>query len=349
MSENEKSFPWDDLDEDREYNADDFGAYYASLFSPGVLATANFGSALQVTESASLGMRVKYSAGAAFSTFGRGYIHTLDEEVDIPIASTLQDRVDSVVVQFNKSERDAFFVYKQGDISVTRTDTIFEIQMAQITISKNATQITNANIKDMRADKTVCGYATPYGDANVGDITAQFEAWFEAFKGKLGEDPATNLQQQIDTLNDKVVHNTGDESISGNKTFTDTVSVKNLEVTEGANVKSLVASEGISSKIYESKTATASIEFQYFRVGNMVTMTTHTLVGIAQATTYNIPVGFRPYNNGGNPIYEQVFSSGATAILRSSNATWQPRASGGVGTGLWATTTYPTNDDFPTS
>lgn len=111
----------------------------------------------------------------------------------------------------------------------------------------------------------------------------------------------------------------------------------------------LSVSGGVSSKIYGTKTATPSFEAQYFRVGNMVTMTTHTIVGIAQTTSYPIPAGFRPYNDGANPLFEQQFSSGATAILRSSNATWQPRSSGGIGAGLYATTTYPTNDPFPTS
>ena len=129
----------------------------------------------------------------------------------------------------------------------------------------------------------------------------------------------------------------------------DNVSTKSLTVDRTAQIGSLSVSRGVSSKIYETKHTTPSFEAQYFRVGNMVTMTTHTIVGIAQTTYYDIPVGFRPYNNGTNPLFEQQFSSGATAILRSSNATWQPRSSGGIGANLYATTTYPTNDPFPTS
>lgn len=200
MTSNEKSFPWDDHNGDREYSSDEFAEFFSTLFKPGVVATANFGTGLQITESASLGMRVKFGSGEAFSSFGRNYVHDKDEEVTVPIASTLQDRTDSVAIQFNKSQREAFFVYKESDTTVTRTDSIFELQIAKILVPKNSTQITNANITDMRANESVCGYFSPHGKLNTGDITAQFVAWFNDFKGKLGTDPATNLQLQVDSL-----------------------------------------------------------------------------------------------------------------------------------------------------
>ncbi|WP_195362733.1 hypothetical protein [Lactococcus lactis] len=221
MTSNERSFPWDDHNGDREYSSDEFAEFFATLFKPGVVVTANFGSGLQITESASLGMRVKFGAGEAFSSFGRNYVHDKDEEVTVPIASTLQDRTDSVAIQFNKSQREAFFVYKESDTTVTRTDSIFELQIAKILVPKNSTQITNANITDMRANESVCGYFSPHGKLNAGDITTQFIAWFEDFKGKLGTDPATNLQLQINDLDSRAVHNTGDEDIAGKKSFED--------------------------------------------------------------------------------------------------------------------------------
>ena len=231
MTSNERSFPWDDHNGDREYGSDEFAEFFSTLFKPGVVATANFGSGLQIKESASLGMRVVFGAGEAFSSFGRNYVHDKDEEVTIPIASTLQDRTDSVAIQFNKSEREAFFVYKESDTTVTRTDSIFELQIAKIVVPKNSTQITNANITDMRANETVCGYFSPHGKLNAGEITAQFIAWFDDFKGKLGTDPATNLQLQIDDLDSKTVHKTGDENIDGNKNFTGDTEMNNLELT----------------------------------------------------------------------------------------------------------------------
>ncbi len=215
MTSNERSFPWDDHNGDREYSSDEFAEFFSTLFKPGIVATANFGSGLQITESASLGMRVKFGAGEAFSSFGRNYVHDKDEEVTVPIASTLQDRTDSVAIQFNKSQREAFFVYKESDVTVTRTDSIFELQIAKILVPKNSTQITNANITDMRANESVCGYFSPHGKLNAGDITAQFKSeleangilfsqWFETIKDQLSEDAAGHLQNQLNSLDSKV-------------------------------------------------------------------------------------------------------------------------------------------------
>ncbi|RZI47974.1 hypothetical protein [Lactococcus kimchii] len=209
MATNEKSFPWDDHGGDREYGSDDFGEFFSILFKPGVVPNASNGNALQITESGSLGMRVKFSAGAAFSAFGRTYIHTLDEEVTVPLASTLQDRTDSIVIQFNKSQREALLLYKEADVTVTRTSTIFELQIAKILVPRNGTKIVNANITDMRADEKVCGYYGPNGILKTGDLLAQFKSqleangivfseWFATVKADLQVE-LTNMENFMDT------------------------------------------------------------------------------------------------------------------------------------------------------
>lgn len=288
MTSNERSFPWDDHNGDREYSSDEFAEFFSTLFKPGIVATANFGSGLQITESASLGMRVKFGAGEAFSSFGRNYVHDKDEEVTVPIASTLQDRTDSVAIQFNKSQREAFFVYKESDTTVTRTDSIFELQIAKILVPKNSTQITNANITDMRANESVCGYFSPHGKLNAGDITAQFIAWFEDFKGKLGTDPATNLQLQINDLDSRAVHNTGAEDIAGKKNFVDDARFKNITVS-GAITQPYIST---SFAIGYGLSVTAK------RVGNLVTITfkgsNTTTLGSGASPTEKIPLGYRP-------------------------------------------------------
>lgn len=272
MTSNERSFPWDDHNGDREYGSDEFAEFFSTLFKPGIVATANFGSGLQIKESASLGMRVVFGAGEAFSSFGRNYVHDKDEEVTVPIASTLQDRTDSVAIQFNKSQREAFFVYKEADTTVTRTDSIFELQIAKILVPKNSTQITNANITDMRANESVCGYFSPHGKLNAGDITAQFIAWFDDFKGKLGTDPATNLQLQINGLDSRTVHNTGDEDIAGKKNFTDDSKMKNLELTgalKRANDVNWTIVPGSSNRAeYMRRGDTVTIRWNFVSAGN---------------------------------------------------------------------------------
>lgn len=314
MGTNERSFPWDDLNGDRQYNSDDFAEFFATLFKPGVVATANSGSALQITESASLGMRIKFCAGEAFSGFGRNYIHDKDEEVIVPIASTLQDRTDSAVIQFNKSHREGIFLYKEGDITVTRTDTIFELQIAKILIPKNSTQVTKANITDMRANEAVCGYVSPHGKLNVGDIDAQYVAWFENFKGKLGTDPATNLQMQVDgkATDDKVVHLDGDETITGKKTFTDKatftdITVSKIESLDDTDIATINATNAPSAKVsYMRRNGTVHITAG----GNWGTFEKGK--GLAKAT---LPAGFRPPVEWGAGIGPMGGNSGLTASI----------------------------------
>lgn len=133
-----------------------------------------------------------------------------------------------------------------------------------------------------------------------------------------------------------VVHKTGDESIGGKKTFTDDMTVKNIS-----------ASGSLTSKIVSTKIESPAIKHTFVRTGNMVTLTTETKTGIAQTTSYDIPSGYRPFNDGSDPIYEQVLSGGKSAIIRSSVATWQPRVSAGLDAGLFGTISWPTKDSFP--
>lgn len=138
------------------------------------------------------------------------------------------------------------------------------------------------------------------------------------------------------TSGGNVVHKTGDESIGGKKTFTDDMTVKNIS-----------ASGSLTSKIVSTKIESPAIKHTFVRTGNMVTLTTETKTGIAQTTSYDIPSGYRPFNDGSDPIYEQVLSGGKSAIIRSSVATWQPRVSAGLDAGLFGTISWPTKDSFP--
>jgi len=138
------------------------------------------------------------------------------------------------------------------------------------------------------------------------------------------------------TSGGNVVHKTGDESVGGKKTFTDDMTVKNIS-----------ASGSLTSKIVSTKMESPAIKHTFVRTGNMVTLTTETKSGIAQTTAYDIPSGYRPFNDGTDPIYEQVLSGGKSAIIRSSVATWQPRVSAGLDAGLFGTISWPTKDSFP--
>lgn len=227
----QKSFPFADNDGDREYNDTDFAEFYGALFTNGVFM--NLGNALQVSQSPTLGMRVNIGAGAAMLN-GRIYFNTETTALTIPVASTMQDRTDSVVIRLDLAQRTIEMMYKSSDVSIIRNDMTYELQLATITVPKNANSVSDANIVDKRANDAVCGYASPFEKVNVSGLENQyqqmlqdilddalstsdknksdqqdvmqrnqslFQEWFNKLDKQLSGDVATNLQKQINKLN----------------------------------------------------------------------------------------------------------------------------------------------------
>jgi hypothetical protein len=232
------SFPWNDVHGDRLYDADDFMRFFAAFLKTGVVMSYKGGLRVR---SAQDGMNIQVGSGSSVIE-GRSYLNDADIGIQVNVASSIQDRVDSIVLRMDKNARTTQLFYKPGDTTVARNDTTYELQLAKISVKTNATQITDADITDMRSDFTVCGWSTPFDNINVDGIVDQykeifeqkdleFQAWFKNLKKQLDDNQASNLQNQIDNLgNEKandheVVHKTGDESIAGKKTFTGNVEV----------------------------------------------------------------------------------------------------------------------------
>ena len=215
---------------DREYSAEDVALFFSNLYRNGVVMPVK--NALQIKPASTGGMRVVVSAGAA-NINGYQFMNTEDFAIEIAVASASQSRTDSIGIQHNLGERESKIYYKQGDVSVTQQDDVWELQLAQINVIRNAVEITASNIKDMRADKTVCGYATPYMDVPVSGLEQQyqdmlqhvfeefeakaqqnqtdletllagqqtmFQDWFSGLQTQLDENQAANLQNQISKL-----------------------------------------------------------------------------------------------------------------------------------------------------
>lgn len=278
----EWSFPFADVDGDRMYSDTDFSEFYSHLFTNGIFMT--IGSGLKISESASLGMRVRVGSGALVIN-GRHYLNTEESEMQIPVASPLQDRVDSIVVKLDLSNRSMQLVYKQSDITVIRTDTIYEMQIAKIAVARNTTQIINANITDTRGDSNVCGYSSPYEKVEVGNLLDQFEseldqnknvfeAWFQNLKDQLDDNQATNLQNQIDAINSSIAQKEIPDGANLDEYKTEgEFSKKTPTVVTGApegvtgafrlSVRTMLGSSGVFQTLYDYATRA-----MYYRIGN---------------------------------------------------------------------------------
>lgn len=195
------SFPFQDVDGDRMYSDKDFADYYATLFKDGV--TMPVGNALQVVQSSGGGMNLIVKSGGSILK-GRVYLNTDDLALSVPVASNMQDRIDSIVVRLDITGRQITLAYKQGNTSVERTDLVWELQLATITVPRNAVNITNANITDKRADDSVCGYSSPFEKVSVSGLEQQYEAMlqqaFDSFQGA-ANDNQDSLEQLLTDQN----------------------------------------------------------------------------------------------------------------------------------------------------
>jgi hypothetical protein len=209
----------DDGTYDRAYTSADWAKYFENIFRNGVMMSV--GEALRVTAADSVGMRVVVKAGSA-SLKGYQYINTSAFAVPIDVASSTQDRTDSIVVRHDLNARQAYVAVKKGNVSVERSTEVYEIQLATVKVPRNSSGISADLITDKRPDAKVCGYSTPFANVSVSGLEAQYEAMlkkivetnktsyekilndFKNYVAKAQTDMDSNIEEIIRTGNGKV-------------------------------------------------------------------------------------------------------------------------------------------------
>jgi len=108
-------------------------------------------------------MQVKINPGGAM-IFGHFYLNDEEEIIDIDIADGELNRIDRIVLRYDKYERSIKTVVIKGTpalnpVAPTRLETNeqFDLVLADIYVPKAATSITTSNITDMR-ESELCGY-----------------------------------------------------------------------------------------------------------------------------------------------------------------------------------------------
>lgn len=273
------SFPWNDVNGDRLYDASDFMRFFAAFLKTGVVMS--FKDGLRV-RSAQNGMNIQVGAGSAVID-GGSYMNNETIAIQINVASSAQDRTDSVVLRMDKNARDTYLYYKPSDTTVVRNDIIFELQLAKISVKMNAARITDADITDMRSDPTVCGWSTPFDNINVDGIVDQykeifeqadvdFQAWFQNLKDQLDDNQAANLQNQIDAINNAMAQkaipegaNLDDYKVEGEfskgNTITVTGAPKDVSGAFRLSVRTMLGSTAFFQRLYDYGTASTYIRF----------------------------------------------------------------------------------------
>lgn len=173
---------------DRKYNATHWANYFKPLFKSGV-----FNGDLQVV--ANGGMSVTVNVGYAW-LIGYGYQNTEPLPIDLEVASGNLNRYDAIKIKLDLSARTiTAYADKGGNAASpaksvnTRSDTVFELTIAEVYIAAGTTVITQSMITDTRMDNTKCGWVTGAVDQiDFSQIYAQFTQYFNEQRERIVAD-----------------------------------------------------------------------------------------------------------------------------------------------------------------
>lgn len=139
---------------DRRYNADDISDWLDVIISTGVIKS---NTGLKVTPAG--GLSVSVDVGKAVIN-GKPYRNDASKIFGIDTAPTgSASRIDFIVLRFDRTAavRNTYLAYKKGEgataPALTRTDLIFELALAKITVAPFVTEISAAAIQDLRGDR----------------------------------------------------------------------------------------------------------------------------------------------------------------------------------------------------
>ena len=167
---------------DRTYNAEDFTKYLDKVISNGVFMIPS--TSLQVV--ANNGMSVAVKSGQGWID-GHKIINTADYILEVDNADVVLNRIDRVVFYADYQSREMGIKIKKGANAVTpvapaltRDTNIYEMCLAEITILKQTTSITQSVITDTRANSNICGWVT--GLIREVDTSTLFTQWQTAYE-----------------------------------------------------------------------------------------------------------------------------------------------------------------------
>lgn len=167
---------------DRTYNADQMSTYFEGLVSDGVYESVD--DAMQVL--AGTGMQVQVGAGRAIID-SKWIKNTAAYPLIINAAHVTLNRYTAIIIRLDLSARTIVITTKDGENATTpvkpviaNSETIKELCLAYVYVSRGVTAITQANIEDARPDNNVCGWVT--GIVQQVDTSKLFLQWQTAYE-----------------------------------------------------------------------------------------------------------------------------------------------------------------------
>lgn len=173
------------------YGPDDFTTYFRDFYSNGIKAEdANYFAVLEKS-----GMALTVQKGIAYID-GHFYRPSADFTVTLAESDTEFDRVDLVEIKCDYTANRVYVDVITGEPSeapsmpeLQRDAAAYCLGLAAVTVKANASEVTQADIKDLRFDTDYCGVVVGKIDTiSTTDLFAQYSAQWELLKAACAQD-----------------------------------------------------------------------------------------------------------------------------------------------------------------
>ncbi len=160
---NDYGFPFSSVGTDRQYGSAEWRDYFGRLISSGIIQ--NNANECKVKPQLTPNKTVFVDTGSIVIT---GAMLVVSAKVNLTIDQNTsgQARIDRIVARLNIADRKIEFAVLKGTPAVspvakalTRTSTIYELGLADITLANGYSTITAGIVADKRQDEGLCGFA----------------------------------------------------------------------------------------------------------------------------------------------------------------------------------------------
>ena len=178
-----------------------FAKMISSFYANGVLADNSFA----VTPAG--GRKISISGGVAWVN---GYMAWLEEATEVTLTA---DATYAVLIRLNLASGDFHLVVTDSVNALpTRTDSIYDLILAEITVPEDTTEIVATMITDTRADSDKCGYVRnaidALGEANHAVNSDKLGGYVaSSYLRKTGGTLTGSLVAASDSTGDSLVRN----------------------------------------------------------------------------------------------------------------------------------------------
>ncbi len=177
--------PFNSVDHDRVYKAEDWAWYFSTFITNGIFPSPSDG--LQVV--ANKAMTVQVLPGFGFIN-GYAFRNQSNFEVTIENADGVLSRIDRIVLRWDLIKRMMSIETLRGAVSkyptapeLTRSADIWELALADVSVTKGVTTITQAMITDDRFKSSLCGIcAGVITQIDASTLTKQFNSFFDTYQ-----------------------------------------------------------------------------------------------------------------------------------------------------------------------